>query len=782
VRASPAAARRRLRRSTRPQPWQWVLTGSIAVGSVAGGIASNILADLVDKNLGAVTWAAAGLAFVVAGLLTMLELRARRARELEREVEPRPVPAPVPQSGVSTDLPDTVGFVGMQDDVAWLTGAGHAAALTGRRASGTSACVVQAANLIRGEFPGGQLYLDLRARGRPLRPREVVDALCRKAGIGEEALHRAADLDAAAGELRAGLGDRKVLIVLDNVDDPEQVRALLPPPEDCRLLLAGGPALSSLVDAGAAVRGLDQLSTVEAAELFAAAAHDGRSPYRDLRDNEYVAQIVDLAGRQPHAVRVLGSWMAKWEWSPQELVDALRQGLATGRPDATLTLLAARDRAYAALGGGARRLVRLLALVQEPLSRNAVGALIGTNRGHADRLLDEASAGEFIAVFADGRYGLQPLLLDYARIHLLCDEPPRHRVAAMSRLVRYLARQAERYAEAVVPEAPGSEPAGWFARNESLLRKLVCAPWGRPGALPAEPPRAMRRWWLRLSMALCTWYASDDRLDDWAAVCRAVLDSPVAARRAAVAGWAHNELGAVRRWQGDPHSAAVELTAAVKLRHRRGAAQSRTNLGLALLDQGDVDGALDQLQRARRQRSPSDRAGQALTDLALGVAFLARDEPRAARHHLILAANRFEAIGDRRGYAAALTDLALAQWWLGERLDAAHAWNAALDCHPAVNDPKGHAAVLLNAGAIVAEDPRRADLARKLLGESLRQRRLRGRPEGRVLLYLGDVAHAMKDPDGAKRRWAEAVDACDEAGDAEGAAAARGRPATRTAP
>jgi tetratricopeptide (TPR) repeat protein len=259
-----------------------------------------------------------------------------------------------------------------------------------------------------------------------------------------------------------------------------------------------------------------------------------------------------------------------------------------------------------------------------------------------------------------------------------------------------------------------------------------------------------------------------------------VLDSPVAARRAAVAGWAHNELGAVRRWQGDPHAAAVELTAAVKLRHRRGAAQSRTNLGLALLDQGDVDGALDQLQRARRQRSPSDRAGQALTDLALGVAFLARDEPRAARHHLILAANRFENIGDRRGYAAALTDLALAQWWLGERLDAAHAWNAALECHPAVNDPKGYAAALLNAGAIVAEDPRRAGLARQLLEESLSQRRQRGRPEGRALLYLGDVAHAMKDPEDAKRLWDEAAGACEAAGDAEGAAAARGRPATRT--
>jgi tetratricopeptide (TPR) repeat protein len=265
-----------------------------------------------------------------------------------------------------------------------------------------------------------------------------------------------------------------------------------------------------------------------------------------------------------------------------------------------------------------------------------------------------------------------------------------------------------------------------------------------------------------------------------------VLKSPVARRSAAVAGWAHNERGAVYRWQGDPHRAAVELTRAVALRHRRGAAQSRTNLGLALLDQGDVDGALDQLQRARQQRSPRDRAGQALTELGLGVAFLARDEPRFASRHLIRAANQFEAVGDRRGYAAALTDLALAQWWLGERLDAAQAWSAALECHPAVNDRQGHAAALLNAGAIVAASAvtggpaeqgsrRRAAQAHELLEHSLRIRQADGRPVGRTLLHLGDVARIIDGPEDARQHWEAAAEACDKAGDADGAAAARER-------
>ena len=784
----PVGSGQRPRRNARPQRWQWVLTATIAVGSVAGGIASNLLADLIDQNLGAFTWISAGLAVVIAGVLTSLEVRSRRAREADRAVEPAPA-VPVLQAWVPTDLPYTAGFVGRRAAVDALVDAvrtEHTVALVGRRAVGTSACVVQAANAVRGRFPDGQLYLNLRkpdrdGSGRSLRPREVLETLCRKVGIDEAALAQAPDLDAIATLLRNGLGDRKVLLVLDNVDAPDQVHPLLPPAPQCRLLMAGAAALSGLDNVR--IRQLAEPSTEDAMDLFATAARDAGSTRRGLRTDAAVREMVELAGRQPHAVRVLGSWLANQNWSPHELLTALRYGAASDRTDATLMLLASRDRAYAALTGGTRRLVRLLALVRQPLSRPAVAALVGANRGRADRMLDEAAAGAFVTVNPDGRYRLRPLLAEYTRIHLHCDEAPRRRVAAQARLVRFLARQAEHGVESVPDASSGPLPDDWFARNEALLRVLVCEPWGAPGALPVKPPRRMRRWWLRLAVALCTWYAAANRLDDWAVVCRAVLDSPVADRTAAVAGWAHNELGAVRRWQGEPHEAAVELTAAVALRHRRGAAQSRTNLGLALLDQGNIDGALDQLQRARRQRSPSDRAGQALTELALGAAFLARTEPRIARHHLILAANRFEAIGDRRGYAAALTNLALAQWWLGERLDAAQAWSAALDCHPAVNDPHGHAAALLNAGAIVVDatagagraDPRRAAQARELLRESLRLRRAAGRPVGRTLLYLGDAASLLDGRDEAKRCWDAAGEACEKEGDAEGASAARAR-------
>jgi tetratricopeptide (TPR) repeat protein len=769
-----------------------VLGTSIALGSVVGGIASNILSDLLDRGLRPLTWVVAGgIAVVAIGLLAILEVLGRRSPVIDPDVEPVPA-VPVQPAGVTADLPYTTGFVGRQAVVGWLVDAvrdDHAVALVGRRAVGTSACVVQAANAIRDEYPAA-LYLDLRrtdsrGAGHPLRPREILDALCRKVGVDEATLGRSAGVDATAALLRAHIGDRKVLLVLDNVDTPEQVRPLLPPAAHSRLLMAGGPALDELE--GVRVRQLTEPSGEEAMELFTVAAGRAGSPYPGLV-TEAVGELVGLAGRQPYAIRLLGSWMARQGWSPLDLLDALRRESPPGEIDATVALLASRDRAYATLTGGTRRLVRLLALVGQPLSRDAVAALTSTSHGRADGTLREAAAGAFVTATPDGRYRLRPLLAEYGRVHLRCAESPSGRVAAEARLVRHLAGQAERYADAVLPDAPSSAEAGaWFGRNEDLLYALVCEPFGRPAAVPARPSRRMRRWWLRLAVALCTWYAAAGRLDDWAAVCRAVLDSPLAGRGTEAAGWAHNELGAVLRWQGLPHEAAIELTAAVRLRHRRGAAQSRTNLGLAMLDLGNVAGALEQLLRARSQRSPRDRAGQAFTDLGLGAAYLAHGDPGTARHFLILAANRFENIGDRRGYAAALTNLALAQWWLGERLDAAHAWNAALQHHPAVNDPRGHAATLLNAGAVLLgghRDAERAARARELLEDGLRVRQDNDGPIGRTLLYLGDAADVLGEPDEAKRCWNEAAEACDEAGDAAGAEAARARPhvATRTGP
>jgi hypothetical protein len=78
---------------------------------------------------------------------------------------------------------------------------------------------------------------------------------------------------------------------------------------------------------------------------------------------------------------------------------------------------------------------------------------------------------------------------------------------------------------------------------------------------------------------------------------------------------------------------------------------------------------------------------------------------------------------------------------------------------------------------MIISAPSRAADAYDLLTESLRLRERR-RPEaglGRTLLYLGDAVDLLGRPDEAKQHWADAAGACEEAGDATGAAAANER-------
>ncbi|MCW6005658.1 tetratricopeptide repeat protein [Micromonospora sp. CPCC 205371] len=750
--------------SREPAPrWHGACAAAVVIGSLSGGIATDLIADAVGSNLGTVTWlVAGGLAAVAAIVLLALEFRKRRATEWE---EPPP-PVPRQRAGVPTDLPYTYGFAGRDADVEWVREAleaEHAVALVGRRGVGTSACAVQAANTVRDRFPDGQMYLDLRAYGRPMRPRQVLAAVARKLGARPPRSPRAADLAATGAELRTRLAERKVLLVLDNVADPLQVRHLLPPAPQARLLMAGAPGLSTLD--GVAVRWLGEPDRTDAVKLLAdARTAAGR---RTAPSEPSTSDLVELCGRQPHAIRALGQQIGRRGWRAEEVLATLRHVVTAPAhqkvPHAeALPLLAERDIAYRALSGPARRLFRLLSLAPGPLDRQAIAAL----RRHPDQALEELANGGFVTAAEGGRYEVRPLLSGYARLHLRHDEPARRRIWAYARLMRHLARQAER------------QDQDWLVLHHDLLRALVTSSPDGPATFADPLPRRVRRWWFRLAVALCAWYASENRTDEWEQVCQAALGTRLGGDRSVVAGWAHNELGVIRRRRGDPHGAAAVLTLAVTERGRRGQAQARTNLALALLDQGEVDTAIEHLHRARQHRSPGDRAGQALTHLGLGAAYLARGEPSKARHHLVQAANAFEAAGDRRGYAAALTNLVLAQWRLGEHLDAAHAWAAALEVYETIDDPAGRAAALLNAGAaMVNTDPPRGEPARELLTEALRLRAHR-RPDaalGRTLLHLGDAELAMDHPTRARDRWQDAAGVCEEVGDEEGAAEANHR-------
>ncbi|MER7420581.1 tetratricopeptide repeat protein [Micromonospora peucetia] len=763
----------------------------LAIGGVVGGTVSAVLGNVTGNLLSELSVAQLGSAsagVIVLGLAAAVLVEWRR----QRQQAPTPDdPEATPSVGAPT-LPWPAGFTGRAghvDAIIDLLEKEHAVAVVGRRAVGTSSCAVQAANLCREDFPDGQYYLDLRRGGRRHDARQVLTALARILGTRPPASGRADDLADAADELSGQLDGRAVLVVLDNVDDPAQVRPLLPPTaRTCRLLLAGTEALATLD--GVVAHGIAEPGADDAVELFAAAGATApvARPHRpDPRTDPAVRTLVELCGRQPRTVAELGRRTAQHGWRHTDVLDALRRAVDTpphqhvAASPATL-LVTARDTAYHALGGEARRLWRLISLSPVPLDRPTIAALAGRRPDRVAALLHELATGGFVTGAPGDRYEARPLLAPYARMHLRDAEPARRRVAAQARLTRHLARRAERHAASLaVSGSPDREPTlaldddpyGWFDLHQELLLAVVRVPAGAAETLP----RRVRRWWFRLAVALCGWLAHAERLDEWAEVCRTVLATPTADDRPEIAGWAHNELGVLRRRRHDPQGAATALSLAVAERGRRGTAQARMNLGLVLLDLGQLDDAVEHLELSRRHRSGADRAGHALTDLGLGAARLARGELAVAHHHLVRAANAFRTLGDARGYAAALTNLVLVHAGLGEHLDAAQSWRAALREYDSVADPTNRAAALLNAGAaLLTSAPAQARQAYEMLAESLRLRA--GRPTaglGRTLLHLGDAAAALGDAEEARRHWADAAGVCEEAGDTDAQAAADAR-------
>jgi Cdc6-like AAA superfamily ATPase len=170
------------------------------------------------------------------------------------EIASRPPGLPAPRQ-----LPaDPAGFVGREDEVDQLASvlragpdAPSAAALTGTAGVGKTTVAVHVAHALAGDFPGGQLYVDLRGFGADdsaLSPLEVLGRFLTALDIPPERIPDG--LDDRAALYRSTLAERHVLVVLDNARDSAQVSPLMPGVGRSRTIVTSRRQLRGLTAAG----------------------------------------------------------------------------------------------------------------------------------------------------------------------------------------------------------------------------------------------------------------------------------------------------------------------------------------------------------------------------------------------------------------------------------------------------------------------------------------------------------------------------------------------------
>ena len=145
------------------------------------------------------------------------------------------------------------------------------AALTGMAGIGKTALAVYWAHQVADRFPDGQLFVNLRGSGpsgTPVMPTDAVRGFLTALGVPPARIP--ADTDGQAALYRSLLAGRRMLIVLDNAQDAEQVRPLLPGSPGCLVLVTSRNRLTGLAAAeGAHLITLGVLTEAESRELLA---------------------------------------------------------------------------------------------------------------------------------------------------------------------------------------------------------------------------------------------------------------------------------------------------------------------------------------------------------------------------------------------------------------------------------------------------------------------------------------------------------------------------------
>lgn len=695
-------------------------------------------------------------------------------------------------------------------------------AVSGTAGVGKTALALRWAHRVRGGFPDGQLYVNLRGYD-PDQPLSAADALAGfLRALGATGAEIPLEVEERAASYRSLLDGRRMLIVLDNAATVEQVRPLLPGDPSALVVVTSRDSLVGLVARHGARRlDLDFLPPEDAVVLLGALIGG-----RVAAEPDAAAALAGQCVRLPLALRVAAELAAaRPTISLAELVGELvdeqrRLELLDAGGDPRTAVRAVFSWSYQHLPADAARAFRLLGLHPGlDLDPYAAAALTSTSVEQAQRFLDLLARANLVHCASPGRYGMHDLLRAYAAHLAAIEDSEEERRVTLTRLFDHYLATAGAAMDTLVPAEQHRRPR--------------VPPTGTPTPPVVDPPVA--RAWLDAERATLTAVCAHTAAHGWpghttglAGTLFRYLDvgghypealtvhthALQAARdvgdRAGEAR-ALDNLGTVYRWQGSYQRAAEHHRSALSLFRevgdRAGEAGALGNLGLVCWQQGRYQRAVEHHRQSLvLAREIDDRFGQAYALASLGLVYRRQgDYPRAVEHHrqgLTLfreigdrtgesytltslglvhcrtgrypqavehhqqALALFREIGDRAGEAYALDNLGLVHWQQGSYPQAAEHHQRALVLAREIGDRAGEAYALDNLGAVYQMQGRYQLAVEHHQQALIRCREIGERPgEAKALNGVGETLHATGHPEQARSRHTAALTLAGQIGD-----------------
>ncbi|MFE6523237.1 ATP-binding protein [Streptomyces sp. NPDC057794] len=347
--------------------------------------------------------------------------------ESRRAPTPRQLPYAVPDfTGRAAERRDVAQALSGRDGTLMPV-----VAVTGMGGVGKTALAVRCAHDVAAAHPDGQLYADLAGAGdAPADSALVLVAFLRALGRPDERIPH--DLEGRVALYRSLTAERRLLVVLDNARDAEQVLPLLPRSASCAVLLTSRAELD-----GAPVTHRVPLTALTPQDALGMLVRvSGRDAEQDAAA---LRRVAAACGHLPLAVRIAGAQLASRPgWDAERFAGLLREP----------------SRRLEHLHAGEASLQAVFALAHDQLPTHAqesLGLLSLTVTGTVDHL----AAAALLGLPEDAVHGTLRLLADAGLL-----ERSAWRQYRIHDLVRLFARQRER-----------AQPAA--GARDAALRRLL---------------------------------------------------------------------------------------------------------------------------------------------------------------------------------------------------------------------------------------------------------------------------------------------------------------------